>query len=128
MPDTMSVLSHAMAALSHPTHERCGAELNKGKEKMRRDHAIDSGDHTSTNTDSEDYNQDSNDHSRGDDEKGNHRHTPHTTNEHGIVFEKWTSSQACTTSDAQSKVYNTERKESGGTDDAMLAKQRMQQV
>ena len=95
---------------------------------MNYGHAINSGYHPSTNNSSEDCDQDNNDHSECDDEKGNHRHTPYATNEHGIVLEKWTSSQARKTSDAQSKVYSTGRKKRGGIDDVMLVKQRMQQV
>ena len=90
---------------------------------MSHGHAINNGDHMSTTNNSEDYSQDKNDHSRDDDEKGNHRHTPYTTNNNGIVLEKWTSSQARNILDAQSKVYDTEIKTPCGTDDAMLAKQ-----
>ena len=84
----MSGLSDEMAALSHPTHGRCGVESNEGREKMTRGHVINSGDHVSTNNNSGDYSQDNNDQRRDDDEKGNHRHTPYTTNNNGIVLEK----------------------------------------
>ena len=101
---------------------------NEGREKINHGHTINSGDHLSTNNNSEDYDQDHNDNSEGDDEKDNHRHTPHTTNKHGLVLEKWNSSQVHKTSDAQPKVYDTGRKKPGGIDDDMLSKQRIQQV
>ena len=87
IPDTMSGLLDAVAA-------------NKGREKMNHCQVINSGDQSRTNNTSEDYDQDNNDPSKGDDEKGNNRHTPRATNEHGIVLEKWTSSQAHKTLDA----------------------------
>ena len=95
--------------------------VNEGRKRMNHGHLIDSGDHSSTNNNSEDYGQDKHDHSEGDDEKGNHRHTPRATNEHGIVLEKWSSSHA-------RKTYTTGRKKPGGMYHVMLAKQRMQQV
>ena len=95
---------------------------------MNHGHAINSRDMLSTNNNSEDYDQDKNDHSKGDNEKCIHRHTPYATNEHGIALGKWTNSQARKTLDAISKVYNTGRKKPGGINDAILAKQRTQQV
>ena len=95
---------------------------------MNYAHTINSGDKLSLNNISEDYDQDNNDHSKCGDEKGKHRHTPHATHKHVIVLEKWTSSQAQKTSDAQPKVYDIGRKEPGGIDDDMLAKRRIQQV
>ena len=49
-------------------------------------------------------------------------------NKPGIVSEKWTSSQAHTTSDAQSKLYNTGRKKPDGIDHTALTEQMIQQV
>ena len=76
----MSSLSDAMAALSHPTHGSNGVALHKGREKMGHGHAINHGYHASTNNNSDGHEHDNNDHNRGDDEKDNHRHTPHVTN------------------------------------------------
>ena len=115
MPDTTSGLSGAMAP-------------SKGREKTKHGHAINSGGHSSTNNKNEDYDQNNNDHNKDDDKKGNQRHTPQATNKHESVLEKWTSSQAHKTPDAQSKVYDTGRKKPGGIADAMFVKQRMQQV
>ena len=74
---------------------------------MSHRHTINSRHHSNTNNNSVYCDQDNTDRIRGDDKKDNHRHTPHSTKEHGIVLEKWTSSQDRKTLDAQSKVYGT---------------------
>ena len=74
--------------------------LSEGRTKTNHGHTINSGNRLSTNNNNEDYDQKQNDHNKGDDKKGNHRHTPHTTSKYGIIFEKWTSSQAHKTPDA----------------------------
>ena len=124
----MNGLLGAMTTLLHPEHGRYGVELH-GRDYGGGDSCtIKSGNNTNNRNNNKNNNDINKKNNRSDDDSRNYDHTLDIMTEPGIVSEKWSSSQACKTSYAQSKGYDTGKKKPDGIDDDALVQKRSQSV